>query len=357
MILIDKENLDELTLGATLLGNGGGGDPYQARLMAEQTIEKNGPIEVLDLDDLPDDALLVTAAVLGAPTVIIEKIPSGQQYVYATQALGAYLGKEVGGIIPVEVGGMNTIIPLAVASELGVPCVNADGMRRAFPQVEMTTYTLAGVSASPMSLADEHGNQVTFNTVTNRIGERLVRSAAMNMGLANAHSAYPMTVAQAKEASIQGSIGYCLELGRLLRAIQRQEGGWDEFFAFTGGRTLFEGKIVDLDRRTTTGFARGTVVIEGFQDHSNVMRIEIQNELLLAIEDGKTVLTPPDLICMVDHETSEPITTEALSYGQRVRVLGLPCAPEWHREGMLEVAGPKAFGYDVDYVPFEGGTK
>ena len=41
-------------------------------------------------------------------------------------------------------GGMNTLIPLSVAAELGIPCVDADGMRRAFPQVEMTTFTLHG---------------------------------------------------------------------------------------------------------------------------------------------------------------------------------------------------------------------
>lgn len=354
---ITQDDLDELALGATLLGNGGGGDPYQARLMAHQAIEKHGPIQVVDLDELPDEALLATAAVLGAPTVIIEKIPSGQQYVNAVRALSAYRGKEISAIIPVEVGGMNTIIPLMVAAELGVPCVNADGMRRAFPQVEMTTFTISGISASPMALADEQGNQIIVNSVNNRVGERLIRSAAMNMGLANAHSAYTMTVAEAKGAAIKDSMTYCADLGRLLRAIQRQEGSWDDFFAYTGGRTLFEGKIIDLDRRTTTGFARGTVVFESFSNPESTMRVEIQNELLLAVKDGRTVLTPPDLICIVDHETAEPITTEAMTYGQRIRVLGLPCAPEWHKEGMLEVAGPAAFGYDVEYVPFEGEQK
>lgn len=354
MRFIDKDDLDDLTLGATLLGNGGGGDPYQARLMALQAIEDFGPIPVIDIEELADDALVVTVAVLGAPTVIIEKIPSGKQYVNAVNALGSYLGKPVAAILPVEVGGMNTIVPLMVAAELGVPCVNADGMRRAFPQIEMTVFTLAELSASPMALADEHGNQVILDTATNRMGERLVRTAAMNMGLANAFASYPMTKEQALHGSIHGSMTYCAEVGRLLRAVQVGTGTWDEFFAFTEGRTIFEGKIVDLDRRTTTGFARGTVVIEAFADQSRTMRIEIQNELLLAIEDGRTVLTPPDLICMLDHETAEPITTEQLSYGQRVRVLGLPCAPEWHRPGMLDVVGPAAFGYDVDYVPFEG---
>lgn len=354
MRLIDLEELDPLTLGATLLGNGGGGDPYQAKLMAHQAINDFGPIKLISADELPEDALVVTIAVLGAPTVIIEKIPSGQLYADAVRALGSYLGKEIAAILPVEVGGMNTLVPLMVAAELGLPCIDADGMRRAFPQIEMTVFTLAGISASPVALADEHGNSVIVVSKTNQIAETLIRNASMNLGLANSFASYSMTAGTVRTVAIQGSLTYATEVGRLLRAIQGGTGSWQDLYAFTGGRTLFEGKIVDLDRRTTSGFARGTVVIEAFADVSSTMRIEIQNEMLLAIEDGVTVLTPPDLICMVDHETAEPITTEQLAYGQRVRVIGMPCAPEWKREGMMEVVGPSAFGYDVEYIAFEG---
>ena len=45
---------------------------------------------------------------------------------------------------------------------------------------------------------------------------------------------------------------------------------------------------------------------------------------------------------------------EALAYGQRLDVIAMPCAPEWHQDGMLEVVGPRAFGYDLDYVPLGG---
>jgi DUF917 family protein len=177
----------------------------------------------------------------------------------------------------------------------------------------------------------------------------------MMLGLANALALYPMTIKQVTSSAIIGSLSYCIEIGKRLRAVQRQQpGAWDAFFEFAGGSKIFSGKIIDVDRRTTEGFARGTVVIEHLDDPSRTLRIEIQNELLLAIEDGRPVVTPPDLICMLDHETSEPITTETLAYGQRVDVLGLPCAPEWHREGMLDVVGPKAFGYDVDYTPLGG---
>ena len=153
-------------------------------------------------------------------------------------------------------------------------------------------------------------------------------------------------------------MSYCVDLGRRLAAIQRgEEGALEAFLEFAEGIIVFTGKVIDIDRRTTEGFARGTVVLEHLDDHSRQMQIEIQNENLIAFENGEPIITVPDLVCMVDHETAEPITTEALTYGQRLDVIGLPCAPEWHQPGMLDVVGPRAFGYDVDYVPFGGGSE
>ena len=62
----------------------------------------------------------------------------------------------------------------------------------------------------------------------------------------------------------------------------------------------------------------------------------------------------PDLICVLDTETGEPITTEQLRYGQRVTVLGIPCSSKLRTPQALEVIGPQAFGYgEVTYVPMD----
>lgn len=346
------DDLDDMVLGATLLGTGGGGDPYIARLMVRQAMEDYGSVSIASPSELDPDGLVLTVAVIGAPTVISEKVPAGPEFTGVVNALSSYLGKKPVAIMPIEVGGMNTLIPLAVAAEMGLPVIDADSMRRAFPQIEMTVFTLAGIPASPMSVADEKGNVMVFETTTNQVAERLARSAVMQLGLANGISCYPMTVRQIAEHGIQGSMTYCVELGRKLMAVQKgEQGAYESFLEFAQAKKYFSGKIIDLDRRTTDGFAKGTVVIEHLTDPNRTMRIEIQNELLLAFEDGIPIITTPDLICILDHENAQPITTETLAYGQRVDVIGMPCAPEWHQPGMLDLVGPKAFGYDIPYVP------
>ncbi len=58
------------------------------------------------------------------------------------------------------------------------------------------------------------------------------------------------------------------------------------------------GKITDVERATSEGFARGHFSVEGLQDNrGQLMTIQFQNENLVAHVDGRLVLSVPDLIC------------------------------------------------------------
>jgi DUF917 family protein len=66
------------------------------------------------------------------------------------------------------------------------------------------------------------------------------------------------------------------------------------------------------------------------------------------------VATVPDLICLVDELTAEPVTTEVVRYGLRVQVLGIPAPLLLRTDRALPVVGPAGFGYDVEYRPLPG---
>ena len=121
-----------------------------------------------------------------------------------------------------------------------------------------------------------------------------------------------------------------------------------------GGFRLFQGKIVDIARRTDAGFAKAEAKLEGTGDSAgSALVLDVQNEHLVARLDGKIAASVPDLIIMLDSETGEPITTEEMRYGFRVTVIAAPCDPRWRTPEGLELVGPRYFGYDVDYVPIE----
>ena len=107
-----------------------------------------------------------------------------------------------------------------------------------------------------------------------------------------------------------------------------------------------------MGRITSEGWARGSVVIEWLDSFmGSEMKIDFQNENLIAYLDEDPVCMVPDLICLVETDRGEPITTELLRYGFRVTVLGFLAPHLWTGEKGLAVVGPRAFGYQLDYSP------
>ena len=62
-----EADLEDLAIGAAVLGTGGGGNPYIGKLLAQQSIRRHGPVTLVDVDDVPDDALVVPSAMMGGP--------------------------------------------------------------------------------------------------------------------------------------------------------------------------------------------------------------------------------------------------------------------------------------------------
>ena len=350
--LITEADLDDIAVGAAILGTGGGGDPHIGRLLAHAAVRAHGPVRLVGLDTVPDDAVTMVVAMMGAPTVMLEKVPSAEQASRAVEALAAYLGRTPTHLACAEAGGVNALVPVVAAAQLGLPLIDADGMGRAFPELQMVMPTLYGIGATPMSIADEKGNSGVFATIDNHWAERLARSATIDMGCSAMISLFPMNGEQARKALVPGTLSLCAELGRLVR--EERAAHRDPVAAVTerlGGVELFHGKVVDVSRRIEGGFARGEAVLDGLGGCTGErMELRFQNENLVAERDGTVVASVPDLICVLDAEAGTAITTETLRYGQRVRVIAAPCDPRWHTPEGIELVGPRYFGYDHDPV-------
>lgn len=353
---ITRADMVDIALGGAFLGTGGGGDPYIGRLMAEQAIEANQPVQVLAVDQIDDDSLIVPVAMMGAPTVMLEKLPRGDEAMAALRALEAFLGRKAAAIFCIEAGGLNSTIPIAVAATAGLPIVDGDGMGRAFPELQMVSMTMYDVHACPMVMSDEKGNALVLNTVDNLSTEKFARVITVEMGGAGMIALYPMTGAEAKRAMLRDSLSLIATIGRVIRSEQTaNRNPADRLAADLDGIKLFEGRVTDVDRRTEGGFARGQAKVEGLNsDHGQTLTLKFQNEFLMAeTSDGRPLAMTPDLICLLDLDTGQPITTEQMAYGYRVIVFGLPCDPKWRSEHGLELVGPRYFGYEYSYQPIE----
>jgi hypothetical protein len=349
---VERADVAALAAGCAVLGTGGGGHTYEAELMTLQALDEFGPVELVPLASLPGDGIVMPLGHIGAPTVSLEKLDSGTEAPRIRERVEAELGRPVVAVMASEIGGANGVLPVAYAARLGVPLVDADAMGRAFPEVQMVSMHVAGRHPDLIVLCDVVGSVVSIRARSGEWAERIARQVTVAFGGTSLMADYVMPAEGFAGAVIEGTVSRALEIGRATRSADGDPVG--ALAAALGAVRLVEGKVVDVERRTTGGFVRGSAAIEGTgADAGRLLRIEIQNEFLAAFEDGEVVACVPDLITLVDAQSGVAVPTELLRYGQRVVVLAFACDPLWRSPRGLEVAGPRAFGYAFDYVPLE----
>ncbi|HZR93700.1 MAG TPA: DUF917 domain-containing protein [Gaiellaceae bacterium] len=351
---VAEAQLAPIATGAALLGTGGGGNPYLGLLRMRELLRRGRRVHVVAGDELADDALVVSAGGMGAPTVSWEKLPQGEEEADAVRALEQHLGRRVDAIAPLEMGGSNSLVALAVGAQLGVPVLDGDGMGRAFPELQMVTYLIYGGSPSPAAVADEKRNRTVLADVADVYAlERLARAVTIECGGHTGLAMCPMTGAEARSRCVPGTLTLALRIGTAIEEARRR--GADPVEAVlevAGGRRLFRGKIVDVERRLVGGFARGRTTLEGFgPDLGHAVAVDFQNENLIVRRDGEVLAMVPDLVVLCDVDSGEPLTTEVLRYGFRADVLVLPPSSVLTTPEALRFVGPRAFGYELDYRP------
>ncbi|MEV0620158.1 DUF917 domain-containing protein [Nonomuraea sp. NPDC050404] len=347
---IARSDVAALAAGAAIFGTGGGGAVQTEQLAVEMAIEEYGPVSVVPVAELTDEDAVIVMSAMGAPSVGIEMLGAQGQTDTILAEVERYTGRKMTAVMAAEIGGSNGVAPVGWAARLGLKVLDADGMGRAFPEAPMIAMNVAGLPSEFAVMSDVIGNVSLLRPINLAWLERHARALTVASGAISLGAHYVLTSETAPGAVIEGTVSRAVQVGRRLLAATEPVA---ELAAELGARVVVSGKVIDVERTTEGGFTRGSVTVEGVgADRGRLTRVEIQNENLVIIEDGLVVASVPDLITIVDSETGEAISTELLRFGQRVSVLAWACDPLWRTERGLEIAGPRAFGYELDYVPF-----
>lgn len=354
------EEVTDLARGMVLLGTGGGGDPLVGELLLSAEIEEGRCPQVISADSLADDAFVLSICGIGAPTVILEGLISRRTMLDLVRQTEEYFGRKIDALISIEIGGLNTLFPLAIGAALGIPVIDGDGIGRAFPHVEMTAFSILGCPSTPAILMDENGNCVVLKAAeSDRRAEDIARAMSASLGAMVWGAFYPMTGRQVKSVGVHGTVTQARNIGRHIRnARLSEEDVVGSIISHLNSedrlaRLLYKGKVTDVARETRGGWDYATVRIESSSPADGVCTLELQNEFSIAYRDDEPLCMVPDMICVVHSETGEPLTGEMLTFGQRVSLIGYAAHPIFRRVESIEVCGPRQFGIDLDFVPLE----
>jgi len=346
------DDIESLAVGAWILGTGGGGNPYLPLLNMRALYEEGHRVQLIQATELADDDLVAGAGGMGAPLVGIERMGDARTLTRAVRAMEAHIKRRFTALMSVEIGGGNGVRPFMAAALMKLPVVDSDPMGRAYPEGQMTSTAIGGLAPCPISLVDVRGlESIVHSTPHAKWTERVARRICVEYGSTASMCAPPRTGAEIKKWGIHGTTTKAIRIGEAVRGAQRRhEDVIAAILAVEPGVLLFKGKVVDVSRRVTEGYLRGILRIDGIDDFRGVaMRINFQNEWIVAWRDERPLAMSPDLICVLDSVSGEAVGSETIRYGQRVTVIALPPPPIFLTPKGLEHVGPRAFGYDLDF--------
>lgn len=362
----NKEELRDFIDGCTLLGVGGGGNPEEGFAALAGILEETGSIEWKDVDNLSDDSIAICTFLMGSTAPLTEEkkkkmVELGltkKKYplnlANAVQEWENFMGKKVDVLVPLEIGGSNMPVPMAVAKRLGKTIVDGDYAGRAIPEIFQISLMMEDVKFWPAASVDKYGNiciikDAISNELAERIGKYLSEVAFGSTGLAG----FPVTGKQLKRLLVKGSMSKAMKIGMALREVREKGVSLEEKLKEFGGKLVFEGRVVKKDWKDEEGYYQGVHTIEGTRKFiGNKAEIYFKNENHIFWVDGNSVVTSPDLIANVNPANVKPLRNEEIEVGTYMQTFALPCDPILREEKVIKRLEPRYFGFNIDYKPF-----
>lgn len=371
--LTNIQEATDFVRGCTFYATGGGGLPENGIESLMSEINEKGFVQITDISEIPDDAVAVCPFLMGSIAPHDEatlKEMAGFGFIdgvnkekarlaKAIQELEAYTGVKTTVVVPIELAGANTSGPISAGSSLGMMAVDGDYCGRAIPEILQITPYLYDRKWLPVASVDEWDNVCIIKKATNlRVVERIGKLiSAGAYGLAG-QAGFIMSGKELKETVIAGTLSKSYELGKFIR--EAQEAHLDhipqKIAEKVGGWVLAEGKRTDFEDEDLIGYYWGTTTIQS--DAGDEYKIWFKNENHVCWKNGEPFVSSPDLICVVDRHTGEPIPNPKMRQAQEVAIIVLPCDERLRQEKIKKVLDPQYFGFeDISYVPVEERMK
>jgi DUF917 family protein len=319
---LTMDDVRAAVLGGAVLGGGGGGSMQNGLGLGELAIRR-GPLEMVSIEEMPEEAQIVTCSYVGSPAA--EHICVRPEAYLRTLEMLCEAGVRVDGLISNECGGTAVVNGWLQAAVLGVPLVDAPCNGRAHPTGVMGAMGLHRVEGYTSIQAAAGGDEDAgrYVEVLVRAGleeaSALVRQAAVQAGGMVAVARNPVSAGYVRTHTAPGAIGMCIQLGRTMLAAQHQ-GGIAVCQAagdFLDGEILAVEEVRAVELASAGGFDSGSVLLGDYE-------LTFWNEYMTLEHGGERLATFPDLIMTLDAERGQPLTSAEIREGNHVALLVVP---------------------------------
>jgi len=322
MIQITEETIRAAVYGGALLGGGGGGEPHEGEILGGLALAVGDPV-LLALDELDDEASVVTVSAVGAPAAK-EQYLKPMHYVRALELLKS-CGIAMDGLITCENGGIATVNGWFQSAVLGIPVIDAPANGRAHPiglMGSMGLHKIAGFeSVQTASGGSREKGLYTEVSVKTGLAEaaRFIRQASISAGGLVGVARNPVTARYARENAAVGAISQAIDLGRtMIEGPSDPSSVLQRAATFLSGSVVAEGEVKSCALETRGGLDIGIVTVA---DGAAAYELTFWNEYMSLERENERIGTFPDLLATFDMKQGQPLPTAAIRKGQHVGIL------------------------------------
>lgn len=325
---VNHHNLPALCKGSAFLGSGGGGRIDELRPTVELALAKWGAIPILDMQSLKDDDYIAAIILAGSPPPY--ETSTQPKMLPVLERVKKDLKKPLKAIMPCEVGGTNTLTPLCIAQQSGLPVLDADLMGRGFPEFTMVTPNLYGIPPFYTYIGNlETGEVIKLDSNNYEALEKEVRLIVQSFTNSNAILIPTLlTGSQAKQVVLRGTISRAVHIG--------QQTNVDSLLQVVQGQIIANGTIIECDFEIKSGFHVGYFLLK---THENkIFRIEVKNEyIMLRDSNNNMIVQAPDIITLLNPEDLSVIDNNQESIGKEVLCITCKGPDVWYTDEGLNI--------------------
>ena len=327
--LLTREAINDMALGAGWLGSGGGSDPEKGRLATLKVMKKK-EVRLVSLDNLRDDALVVSFGAMGSPNIGSERLYTREEGIRAIRIIERELQRKVDAILTTEGAGANGLYPLSLAAQLDIPVVDADCKGRALPLLNMITPNIFGKFDNILAVLSNGLREEVIHAKSFDELESVGRELTTKMGGNVSKAQLPLSGKQLKELTIKGTLSTVQQIGASIRLSQGSRfnirlKALNEVLAKTSYKEaviVCEGKIEAFSPTKEGAMRLGGFIVKN-SNQTELFGIGFQNENLFVrrSSDKQNIALVPEIINVVDANTFQIISCERLKYGQEVAIV------------------------------------
>lgn len=348
MTIGTQKELKDIILGGAFLGSGGGGPMNLAEDIMEQILATGYEVPVIQLDQVDPLSHGTVIALMGSP----EAASHGMDMSSALNAFNA-MGKTLSGglqhALPIEIGAVNSLVPIYVAAMNRISVIDGDGAARAVPKIQNTTFA-QGTSISPSVLSNgKREGQPTIDNVIlmsdvpqDQMADQLESYAldilaSKSFGSLAGLATYLLEGKDMAAATIPGTLSYCCGVGSAISgALSGQSSPEKAVCDYLSMKGIYHRAYMGATVTRIVKPGGGTLDVGQvhLKNTDGEMILQYENENLFATLNGKPWGMAPDSLCYVGPKGS--MSNVEIQEGMEVSIIGIAANPLMRCDGIVE---------------------